>query len=171
MIQQKRSHAVSQLIKRIERGEVVPLDLQEDVRFVFRESETLADPKHCAICGIPLVGCQEGFCAGHWDCVIVDIPVRDPYTVLLRDVAVWLRENLVGPTIVHTHGHWHGVMTGHLRCELCDRPTPIIERLQNHHGTVVKLHVVCHDHASFRTTNEDVHQHRTPPPGGTGVKS
>jgi hypothetical protein len=156
VIQQKRSRAVSQLVERIERGEVVPLDLQEEVRFVVRESETLADPKHCAICRIPLVGRQEGFCVGHWDYVIVDIPVRDPYIVLLRDVAVWLRENLVDPAIVRTHD-WRGATTGHLRCELCDRPSPIIERLQNHHRKIVKQHVVCHDHASFRTINEDMH--------------
>lgn len=151
MIQMERSTAVSRLIDRIENGDLVALDLQDEIRFVFQEHVSHPDLRKCQICKTPLVGRQEFFCFGHWDYVIVDLPLQRPYYELLKDFAEWLRNNLLGPAIAYSQIHWLGVIKGHSRCEVCDRSSPIIEQLMNNDGNVLKQHIVCQDHASFRT--------------------
>ena len=151
MIQVKRSEAVSRLIERIENGDLVALDLQKEIRFIFQEHVSQPDSRKCQICQTPLVGRQEFFCLGHWDYVIVDLPINRPYFELLNDFATWLCNNLTDPEIVYSQSHWLGVIKGHSRCEFCDRPSPLIEQLVNRNGTVLKKHIVCHDHASFRS--------------------
>ena len=151
MIQAKRQMAVSRLIGQIENGDVVALDLQDEIRFIFQEhlSHNHSSRK-CQICNTPLVGRQEFFCFGHWDYVIVDLPLNQPYAELLKGLALWLRNNLMDPGIVYSQHHWKVIISGHSRCEVCDRSSAIVEQLVNHNGSVLKKHIVCHDHASFQ---------------------
>lgn len=150
MIQAKRQMAVSRLIGQIENGDVVALDLQDEIRFVFQEHLSHNHSRTCQICNTPLVGRQEFFCFGHWDYVIVDLPLNQPYAELLKGFALWLRNNLMDSEIVYSQHHWKVVINGHSRCEVCDRSSAIVEQLVNHNGSVLKKHIVCHDHASFQ---------------------
>lgn len=150
MIQEDRVRSINDLIASIEMGVIVSLDNHAS-RFIFRELLEQHDPAHCAICNVPLIGRQTHFCSGHWDYVVADIPLSQPYHEVLRALVNWLKVNLYEPTIVRSHAHWLGVVKGRVRCEMCGRTTSVVEMLQASDGTMVKRHTVCEDHAFARS--------------------
>lgn len=146
MIQWNRRNAISRLIAEIERGLVPAID-RHPARFIFLEQLQNADPTKCAVCDVPLIGRQEHFCAGHWDYVVVDVSLDQPYGQMLKSLAAWLRANLSNPRIVHANHYWLGVVKGALRCEVCGLKSSIQEVLASDAEAWVKRHTVCKESA------------------------
>lgn len=154
MIQQQRRDAIARLISEIELGQIPSID-SHGARFIFQQHLLEANPAACAICSVPLIGRQRHFCSGHWDYVVVDLPLEQPYHRLLTSLAAWLRENLLEPQIIRHHHYWLGVAKGVHTCEVCGRTTEHQEALESDSERVVKRHTVCEDHASFRLPDDE----------------
>lgn len=155
MIQSERHDAITDLIRKIELGDIPSID-RHRARFIFREQLHEANSAECAICGVPLIGRQEHFCSGHWDYAIVDVTLDQPYHRILTSLAEWLRENLLHPRISHHHHYWLGVAKGFHKCEVCGCTTDGLEVLRSHSEIWKKQHTVCKDHMSFRLTAEAI---------------
>ena len=154
LIQQKRRDAIARLISEIDHGEIPSID-RHGARFIFQQHILEADPAACAICGVPLIGRQQHFCSGHWDYVVVDLPLDQPYHRLLTSLAAWLRENLSEPQITWHYHYWLGVAKGMYKCEVCECTTGHQEVLGSDSERAVKRHAVCEDHASFRLPDDE----------------
>ena len=155
MIQSKRHDAITNLIRKIELGDIPSID-HDGARIIFREQLREANLAEYAICGVPLIGRQEHFCSGHWDYAIVDVTLDQPYHRVLASLAKWLRENLLHPQLVRDDHYWLGVIKGAHTCEVCNRNTSFREVLKSDPDQWVKQHTVCDDHMSFRLTAEEI---------------
>lgn len=149
VIQLKCHNAIIRLIDEIERGLTPALD-RHPARFIFQEQLHDNDPTKCAVCAVLLIGRQFHFCSGHWDYVVVDVSVDQPYGQMLKSLAMWLRKNLQNSRITRHSHYWLGVLKGAFRCEVCDRSTDLQEVLESSAEQWLRQHTVCVDHASFR---------------------
>jgi hypothetical protein len=150
MIQERRNRAVARLIERINHGDLVALDLQDEIRVAFTDPSKSTERINCKVCEVPLVGRQRDFCFGHWDYVTFNLPSAPTYHELLIHVAAWLRTQMTDLRIERRTAFWLAVIKGHSRCEVCNCMTHNVECLVGSNGTEIKTHTVCEDHAFIR---------------------
>ncbi len=153
MQQSLRNQAIQNFISSVEAGHLPTPHWSTNGLRLTRVS-TDPDTRECIVCRVPLLGDQKRLCSGHWDFVILDESLRS-----YRDIANYAKKNMIGLYILHKPygGHWYPIFKGVIRCQVCGDRTILVESLQNADGQVLKSHVVCRDHASFRC--DDLNHH------------
>lgn len=157
MFQTARARHVRTLIDELRAGSPPPALIHEGARVYFPLAVEAATPGMCVVCSTPLVGRQNSLCSGHWDWVLFE-----PLEVIAHEMfpvasIIEFLEIILGETSVwNSPSNENEARDGESRCEVCNVATPNVETLRSRYSSVIKEHIVCPAHQSFRWEDEDL---------------
>lgn len=151
MLQTKRHESVVELINDLDAGAPLPAELHHGARFYFPRAVNAAAAARCIVCNVQLIGQQRLLCSGHWDWVQFEPFEEFDYEMNPRiSIIEFLQIHLSNTFIVTQRRSWPAVLKEDAHCEVCGRLTDNVEQLWNRYATILKSHVVCPEHQTFR---------------------
>lgn len=157
MFQTARGRDVRTLIDQLRAGAPPPTLLHEGARLYFPLAVAASAPGRCVVCATPLVGRQQWLCAGHWDWVLFEPLEVVAHEMFPVQAIIEFLEIILGQTSVWTSPSNHDeARDGDSRCEVCNAATPNVETLRSRYSSVIKEHIVCSAHRTFRWEDEEV---------------
>lgn len=151
MFQSARDREVKELINALEAGSTAPTTLHHGARLYFPADMQETEPGTCLVCAATLIGQQQHLCSGHWDWLLF-APLEELQYVINPTAALieFLEIFLVDTLIWSSDRNIELAQPGRSRCEVCNCITANVEELRNKDLQLIKDHVVCPAHQTFR---------------------